>query len=58
VVREEVLKTYPDMVKVLTPVFESLDAPTLRGLNARIQVEGELAKDVAASYLKDKGFIK
>lgn len=58
VIREEVLKTYPDISKVLAPIFESLDADTLRGLNARIQVDGELSKAVAESYLKDKGFIK
>lgn len=58
VIREDVLKANPDIEKVLDPVFKSLDASVLRGLNARIQVDGELSKAVAESYLKEKGFIK
>ncbi|PID50084.1 MAG: ABC transporter substrate-binding protein [Proteobacteria bacterium] len=58
VVREAVLEVYPQIEAILAPVFDSLDAPTLRVLNARIQVDGEMSKAVAKSYLKEKGFIE
>lgn len=58
VVRESVLKAHPEIEKVLEPVFKSLNADVLRGLNARIQVDGEASRAVAESYLKEKGFIK
>jgi len=57
-VRLDVSKAYPQLDKVLSPVFLSLDLKTLQGLNARIQVDGESADAVAADYLKKKGFIK
>ena len=56
-VREEVLKRYPAIADALAPVFKSLDSPTLRQLNARIQLEGQDPRLVAANYLRGKGFI-
>ena len=58
VVRESVLKVYPEMGEWLKPVFASLDEKTLQQLNASIAVEGLDAKKVAADYLKQKGFVK
>lgn len=58
VVREPVLKEYPQMAQWLQPVFASLDAKTLQQLNASIAVEGLDAKKVAADYLKQKGWTK
>lgn len=58
VVREAVLKAYPEMGEWLKPVFASLDEKTLQQLNASIAVEGLDAKKVAADYLKQKGFVK
>lgn len=58
VVREAVLKVYPQLENWLKPVFESLDEKTLQQLNARIAVEGVDAKKVAADYLKEKGLVK
>ncbi|RWR02126.1 osmoprotectant uptake system substrate-binding protein [[Pantoea] beijingensis] len=57
VVRDAVLKQYPDMEKWLQPVFASLDATTLQQLNAKIAVEGQDAKKVAADYLKQKNLL-
>ncbi len=57
-IREEVLKRYPAIATVLAPIFKSLDGPTLQTLNARIQLEGVDAKQVAATYLRSKGFLK
>ena len=58
VIREAVLKAHPEIAEWLKPVFASFDLKTLQELNGRVQVNGEAAKDVAASYLKDKGFVK
>ena len=57
-IREVVLKAHPEIADLLKPVFESFDLKTLQTLNGRIQVNGEAAKDVAADYLKSKGFVK
>lgn len=58
VVREAVLKAYPELDQWLKPVFASLDEKTLQTLNAKIAVEGLDAKSVAAGYLKQKGWAK
>lgn len=58
VVREAVLKAYPEIDAWLKPVFASLDEKTLQQLNARIAVEGVDAKKVAADFLKQKGLVK
>jgi osmoprotectant transport system substrate-binding protein len=57
-IRESVLKAHPEIAGYLKPVFASLDLKTLQTLNSRIQVNGEPAATVAASYLKSKGFVK
>jgi osmoprotectant transport system substrate-binding protein len=46
------------MEEILKPVFESLTDDVLRALNKQIAYEGKSGKDVAMSYLKEKGFIK
>jgi osmoprotectant transport system substrate-binding protein len=58
IVRADVLDRNPKIRDALAPVFRSLDTPTLQTLNAKIAVEGQDAKQVAAAYLKAKGFIK
>jgi osmoprotectant transport system substrate-binding protein len=57
-VRGGVLEAYPKMAELLEPVFRSLDEAALRRLNARIAVGGEEAREVAADYLRTKGFLK
>ncbi|HDT1381095.1 TPA: ABC transporter substrate-binding protein [Klebsiella aerogenes] len=58
VVRDAVLKAYPQMAQWLELVFASLDEKTLQKLNASIAVEGRDAKSVAADYLQQKGLLK
>ncbi len=58
VIRDAVLKAHPEIADVLAPVFATLSLETLQSLNARIAVKGEPAKNVAADYLKSKGFLK
>jgi osmoprotectant transport system substrate-binding protein len=55
VVRAAVLDRVP--VAALAKVFADLDLATLQRLNARIAVDGEVAKEVARRYLAEKGFL-
>lgn len=57
-VRAAVLEKNPRIREALEPVFATLDAETLRGLNAKIAVEGQDQGQVAREYLKAKGFVK
>ena len=58
VVREAVLKAYPEMTQWFEPVFKALDEKTLQELNAQIAVEGLDAGKVASQWLKEKGLVK
>ena len=58
IVREDALKKHPKIAEALAPVFKQLDSPTLQALNAKIQLEGQDAKKVAADFLKSKGLLK
>ncbi|MDA3810233.1 MAG: ABC transporter substrate-binding protein [Spirochaetaceae bacterium] len=58
IIREAVLNLHRDIEKLLKPVFESLDGPTLQRLNSAIAVEGQEASSVAMEYLKSAGFLK
>jgi len=57
-IRKPVLDANPQIRDLLDPVFASLDATTLQGLNARIQVDGEDISAVAKAYLTEMGFLK
>jgi osmoprotectant transport system substrate-binding protein len=52
------LAKHPKIRDVLANVFKHLDGPTLQGLNAKIQLEGQDAKKVAAEFLRAKKLIK
>ncbi len=58
IIREAALKANPKIADILKPIFEALDLATLQQLNARVQVDGEPAKAVAADFLKSKGLLK
>ena len=58
VVRSDVLEQNPKMEKVLNSVSETLDAETMRKLNAQVDIEREDPEDVAAEYLKEKGIVE
>jgi osmoprotectant transport system substrate-binding protein len=58
IIREAVLKQYPQIKDLLAPVFAKLDLVTLQTLNGQIQVEGKSAKDVAIAWLKQNAFMK
>jgi osmoprotectant transport system substrate-binding protein len=58
VVRESVLRQYPQIATIVKPLMESLDREVLQGLNARVQINGESDEAVAAEYLRAKGWLK
>jgi osmoprotectant transport system substrate-binding protein len=58
VVRAAILARFPAIGERLAAVFGGLDAATLRRLNARIAVDGEVARAVAADYLGAQGLLR
>ncbi|MGA7436994.1 MAG: glycine betaine ABC transporter substrate-binding protein [Luteibacter sp.] len=58
VVRDAVLKRYPAMRGALEAAFAPLTVERLRALNARTQINGEDASQVAADYLHTEGLLK
>ncbi len=58
VVRSDVLEKNPKMEEVLNSVSETLDAKTMRQLNAQVDIEQEDPDEVAAEYLKDQGLVE
>jgi osmoprotectant transport system substrate-binding protein len=58
VVRSDVLEQNPKMEGVLNSVSESLDAETMRQLNAQVDIEQEDPDEVAAEFLQEKGIVE
>jgi osmoprotectant transport system substrate-binding protein len=58
VIREAVLKAYPQIARIVKPLMESFDRATLQQLNERVQIDGESDEAVAVDYLKSRGFLK
>jgi osmoprotectant transport system substrate-binding protein len=58
VVRADVLARQPKIATLLAPLFKTLDTATLQRLNAKIALEGQDAKKVAAEHLKASGLVK
>ncbi|MDY0131299.1 MAG: ABC transporter substrate-binding protein [Desulforegulaceae bacterium] len=52
VIRKEVLIKHPEIEKILSPVFLSLDLETLQSLNSKIAVMGYPPSQVAKNYLE------
>lgn len=57
IIRREALEENPEIEELLKPVFEGLDLETLQSLNARIQLGGENAADVARDHLTQAGLL-
>lgn len=56
-IRTELAEKYAGLEDVFTPIADALDDKTLLALNERVSVEGAAPDDVAAKWLRDKGFI-
>jgi osmoprotectant transport system substrate-binding protein len=57
-VRESVLKAYPQIAQIVKPLMQSFTQDSLQRLNARVQIDGEADEEVAADYLKAQGFLR
>jgi osmoprotectant transport system substrate-binding protein len=57
-IRESVLRAYPQIAELVRPLMESLDRETLQRLNERIQVDGESVEAVARGYLQQKRLLQ
>ena len=57
IMREAAHVAHPQVAGIVKPLMRSLDAGTLRTLNARVQIDGESAQAVAADYLKAHGWL-
>jgi osmoprotectant transport system substrate-binding protein len=58
IIRESVLKQYPQIEALLKPVFARLDLATLQALNGRVQIGGEPSRAVAEDFLRKNGLLK
>lgn len=58
IAREAVLAAYPKIPELLAPVFAKLDEKTLRMLNAKVDVDGQLSAKVADAWLTANGLLK
>ena len=57
VVRSDVLEKNPKMKGILNEVSASLNADTMRKLNAQVSIEQEDPEDVASEFLEEKGIL-
>jgi osmoprotectant transport system substrate-binding protein len=58
IIREAVLKQYPQIAPLVKPLMESFSRETLQQLNARVQIDGEDEEAVAEEYLRAQGFVR
>jgi osmoprotectant transport system substrate-binding protein len=57
VVREKVLKKYPEIEKILKPLAENLSTSEMQNMNKAVDVEHKPESDVARFWLKEKGLL-
>lgn len=57
VLREELAEEYPQIEELMAPVTEALTDDVLLELNARVDVDGEDAAQVAYDWLLEEGYI-
>jgi osmoprotectant transport system substrate-binding protein len=57
VVRDDLMKQYPQIADLMAPVTEKLTDDVLIKLNAEIDVDGKEPTDVAEEWLRSEGFI-
>jgi len=51
-IREAVLRQYPQIAAIVKPLMESFTRESLQQLNARVQIDGESEQAVAEDYLR------
>jgi osmoprotectant transport system substrate-binding protein len=56
-IRQDLLKRYPQIERVMAPVAKRLTTAQLQVLNSRVDIEGVLPDKVARDWLQDEGLI-
>ena len=56
-VRDQVLEQYPELEQTLSKLDGKIDADTMAGLNAQVDIDGKDAKEVAHNFLTEQGLI-
>ncbi|WP_075619317.1 glycine betaine ABC transporter substrate-binding protein [Paenisporosarcina indica] len=57
-VRQETLETYPELEDVLNELAGKISLEDMQKMNARVDIDGEKAEDVARDFLIEKGLIE
>jgi len=57
-VRQETLETYPELEDVLNQLAGEISVEDMQKMNARVDIDGEKAEDVARDFLIEKGLIE
>jgi osmoprotectant transport system substrate-binding protein len=58
IIREAALREHPQIAAIIKPLMEGFNRETLQRLNERVAVDGEADEEVAADYLRSRGFLK
>ncbi|MBO0996603.1 glycine betaine ABC transporter substrate-binding protein [Bacillus sp. SD075] len=57
VIRQEVLKEYPELEELLNELSDHLDADTMKDLNYRVDIKHEDINEVAKTWLVEQGML-
>jgi osmoprotectant transport system substrate-binding protein len=57
IIREQVLRDHPATKGIVHELMQGLDTRTLQVLNARMQIDGESAAEVAGDHLRERGLL-
>ncbi|EIM06992.1 hypothetical protein A1A1_08499 [Planococcus antarcticus DSM 14505] len=57
-VRNEILKQYPELEDVLLQLADKIDEPTMQAMNAKVDNEGQMVEVVAEEFLQQAGLIE
>lgn len=55
--KQQTLEQHPEIAKILAPLSERLDTETMQQLNAKVDVQGLDAEDVAEQWLEKEGLL-
>jgi len=58
IVRASVLQARPEIADIVRPLMASFTRESLQALNARVQIDGESATEVAGDYLRTQGLLR
>jgi osmoprotectant transport system substrate-binding protein len=58
IIREQVLRDHPAIRDIVRELMQGLDTRTLQALNARMQIDGESAAEVAGDHLHERGLLR